>query len=59
MLGLLKFVPFLRTHHPHLIFLLSSVNISERLGEDNNKILNMLNEFLSTSDEVSLSLERT
>ena len=63
---MLKLVLFLRTHHPHLIFILidtsvvqnssSSVNISEGLDEDNNEVLKILNEFLNTSDEASVSL---
>ena len=33
----------------------SSVNISEGLDEDDNEVLKILNEFLNTSDEASVS----
>ena len=34
----------------------NSANISEALGDDDNEVLKILNEFLSTLDEVSLNL---
>ena len=64
MLGLLKLVLFLRTQHPHLIFITdtsvvqnssSNVNIAERLGKGDNEVLKIFSEFLTTLDEASVS----
>ena len=64
MLGLLKLVLFLRTQHPHLIFITdtsvvqnssNNVNIAERLDKSDNEVLKIFNEFLTTLDEASVS----
>ena len=63
MLGLLKLVLFLRsasqpnqcTYTSVVQNSSSIVNISEGLDEDDDEVLKILNEFLKTSDEASVS----